>query len=72
MEKITFNVIRMGKDYCRIVCNDIRNYFKETADGGIILSLDVMLDEMECIKKAVKERYKKEAVFQIVSQEAGR
>lgn len=70
MEKITFNVIRMGKDYCRIVCNDIRSCFKEIAEGGIILSLDVILDEMEHIKKTVKERYEKEVVFQIISQEA--
>lgn len=67
METITFNIIKLGNDVCRIVPNDIRSQYKEIADGSCILSLDVMLDHMEYIKHEVKERYGKEVVFQIHS-----
>lgn len=67
MEKITFNIIKLGSDICRIVPNDIRSQYKEIADGGCILSLDVMLEHMEYIKHEVKERYGNEVAFQIDS-----
>lgn len=67
MKTITFNIVKLGNDVCRIVPNDIRSQYKEIADGSCILSLDVMLDHMEYIKHEVKKLYGKEAVFQIYS-----
>lgn len=40
---------------CRIIPHDIRSKFKEIADGGCIMSLDVMLAEMEAITKKCAE-----------------
>lgn len=51
METVKFYINRISPDMCRIVPNDIRSKFKEIADGGCIMSLEVMLDEMEHITK---------------------
>ena len=40
---------------CRIVPNDIRSKFREISDGGCIVSLDVMLAEMDYITKKCAE-----------------
>lgn len=62
METIKFSIIVEGNDMCRIVSNDIRNTYKEIADGGCICSLAVMLAEMKHIKKEV-EKLGNEAIF---------
>ena len=51
MENVKFSIIVISPDMCRIVPHDIRSKFKEIADGGCIMSLDVMLAEMENITK---------------------
>lgn len=64
MEKLTFTIQRLSNDMCRIVANDIRTDIKKIADGGCILSIEVLLDEMEHIKKDAKS-IGFEAVFKI-------
>lgn len=51
METVKFTVIRISPNMCRIVPHDIRDKFKTIADGGCIMSLEVMLSEMEHITK---------------------
>ena len=51
MKTVKFGINVISPDMCRIVPNDIRDIFKKIADGGCICSLDVMLSEMEHIKK---------------------
>ena len=51
METVKFTIIVVSPDMCRIVPHDIRTKFKEIADGGCIMSLNVMLAEMESITK---------------------
>ncbi len=51
METVKFVVNVISPDMCRIVPNDIRSKFREIAGGGCIMSLDVMLEEMEAITK---------------------
>ena len=54
METVRFTVIRLGSDMCRIVPNDIRGQFRVIADGGCIMSMDVMLATMQQITKDCK------------------
>ena len=51
MEIVKFTIIRIGTDMCRIVPHDIRDIFKKIADGGCIMSIEIMLDVMEQITK---------------------
>ncbi len=51
METVKFTVIRVGTNMCRIVPHDIRDTFKKIADGGCIMSIEIMLDTMEQITK---------------------
>ncbi len=55
MEVVKFYISVISPDMCRIVPHDIRSKFKKIADGGCICSLDVMLSEMEHIKKQCAE-----------------
>ncbi len=55
METVKFAINVISPNMCRIVPNDIRRRFKEIADGGCIMSLDVMLAEMESITKKCAE-----------------
>lgn len=66
MELITYNIIRLSPDMCRIVSNDIRQEFKAIADGGCISSLEIMLEEMERITQEVREKHGKEVIFKEV------
>ena len=54
METVKFTVIRLGSDMCRIVPHDIRSQFRAIADGGCIMSMDVMLATMQQITKDCK------------------
>lgn len=51
METVKFTVVRIGADMCRIVPHDIRTIFRTIADGGCIMSMEIMLDVMEQITK---------------------
>lgn len=51
METVKFTVVRVSADMCRIVPHDIRDIFKKIADGGCIMSIEIMLDVMEQITK---------------------
>lgn len=53
--EVKFCIIRNSPDMCRIIPNDIRSIFKEIADGGCIMSLEVMLSEMEHITNKCAE-----------------
>lgn len=55
METVKFVIDIIAPDMCRIYPNDIRDKFKEIADGGCICSLDVMLGEIEDITKKCEE-----------------
>ena len=55
MEIVKFNIDVLGGDMCRIVPVDYRATLWKIADGGCICSLDVMLSEMEHIKKQCAE-----------------
>ena len=55
METVKFYISVISPDMCRIVPHDIRTKFKEIADGGCIMSLDVMLSEMKSITKKCAE-----------------
>ena len=55
METVKFSINVISPDMCRIVPHDIRTKFKEIADGGCIMSLDVMLSEMESITQKCAE-----------------
>lgn len=69
MENITFNIFQTSKDYYLIRSNDIRTCYKEIANGGCIGDLETLIAEMRYIAKEVKEKYRNEAVFQIVMKE---
>lgn len=55
METVKFVVNIISPDMCRIVPHDIRSIFREIADGGCIMSLDVMIEEMQTITKKCAE-----------------
>ena len=55
METVKFTINVISPNMCRIVPHDIRSKFREIADGGCIISLDVMLAEMDNITKKCAE-----------------
>lgn len=65
METIKFYIIRVGTNACRIQAHDIRTIYREISDGSCICSMDILLTEMESIKRNVKEKYGNEVVFEI-------
>lgn len=62
METIKFRIIPISNDMCIIAANDIRDIYKNIADGGSISSLDIMISEMRHIKEEV-EKLGNEAFF---------
>ena len=55
METVKFAINVISPDMCRIVPNDFRSKFRDIANGGCIMSLDVMIEEMEYITKKCAE-----------------
>lgn len=62
METIKFRIIPISDDMCIVAANDLRDIYKNIADGGCITSLDVMIAEMRHIKEEV-EKLGNEVVF---------
>ena len=54
-EKVMFTVWNHG-DLCRIEANDYRTEIRKISDGACILSLDVLLAELNRIDKEMEKR----------------
>lgn len=66
--EITFDIIKLSDDMCRIVARDIRTVIRKLSDGGCICNIEVLLDEMERIEnEASAMGY--EVVFKTVTTE---
>ena len=63
MEKITYNIIGIGSEMCRITCNDIRSKFSKYTDGGCICSLSILMYELQSITNACRAN-NAQAVFE--------
>lgn len=66
MERIEFIIHCISDDMCRITCNSALSEHRKITDGGCIMSLDILLYEMQEIKRKTK-KYGKEAIF-IISE----